>query len=70
MENPDSFVCTRSDFAEFVAQLDMERVGITADYLLTTGTQANFFTYNERSVTPRVRLLARIAAAATPEVNA
>jgi hypothetical protein len=70
LENPDSFVCTRDEFSELVTQLGMEDVGITPDYLLTTGTQANFFTYSERSVAPRVRLLARIAAVSTPEVNA
>ena len=69
LENPDSFVCSRAEFAELVTRLGMGSMGITADYLLTTGTQANFFTYSAVSVGPRIRLLARIAAVATPEVN-
>ena len=52
-----------------VTRLGMEGMGITPDYLLTTGTQANFFTFSAVSVGPRIRLLARIAAIATPEVN-
>ena len=70
IQNPESFVCTRGEFEELVSRLGMEDVGITPDYLLTTGMQANFFTSNERSVAPRIRLLARIAAVTTPEVNA
>jgi hypothetical protein len=44
-------------------------MGLTADLLLTTGEQANFLTFNDRSVAPRIRLLGRIAAVATVEVN-
>lgn len=42
---------------------------MTAARLLMTGCQANFFQDKNGSVTPGVRLLARIAAASTPAIN-
>jgi hypothetical protein len=69
IQNPESFVCSREEFVDIVARLDIERAGITPDYLLTTGEQSNFLSYSEKSVAPRIRLLGRIAAVATPEVN-
>lgn len=67
--SPESFVCSRDEFGELVRRLGIEDLGITADYLLTTGAQANFLVFNDRAVAPRVRLLGRIAAVATAEVN-
>jgi hypothetical protein len=69
LDNPETFVCSRSDFTEIIDRLGLVELGITADYLLTTGAQANFLTYSTRSVAPRVRLLGRIAAVSTPEVS-
>jgi hypothetical protein len=68
-DNPDTYTCSRNEFVDIVQNLGLEEIGITADYLLTTGTQANFLTYSSRSVAPKIRLLGRIAAVATPEVN-
>jgi len=69
LENPESFVCSRAEFVELVTRLGMGGMGITPDYLLTTGVQRIFLPSVPLSVGPRIRLLARIAAAATPEVN-
>ena len=69
LDSPDSYVCSREDFVGIVQRLGMEELGLTADLLLTTGEQANFLTFNDRSVAPRIRLLGRIAAVATAEVN-
>lgn len=69
LNSPDTFACTRSDFAEMVYQLRLEEMGITPEYLLSTGEQANFLTYTSRAVAPKIRLLGRLAAVASPEVS-
>src|SRR5262249_24378625 len=69
LDNPDSFVCSRGDFRAIVDRLGLEEFGITPEYLLTTGSQANFITFSDRWVAPRVRLLGRIAAVASPVVH-
>jgi hypothetical protein len=69
IENPESFVCSRDEFVDMVQRLGIGDLGLTPDLLLTTGEQANFLTFNDRSVAPRIRLLGRIAAVATAEVN-
>jgi hypothetical protein len=69
LENPESFVCSRAEYVSMVDRLGMAGMGITPDYLLTTGTEANFLSYTVRAVAPKIRLLARIAAVTTPEVN-
>lgn len=65
--DPESFVCTRSDFVGLVTDLGLEDLGYSADGLLATGSQANFLTYTDRIVSPRIRLLGRIAAISTAE---
>jgi hypothetical protein len=70
IDNPESFVCSRSDFGEIVSHLGLDEMGLTPDYILSTAQQANFLTYNSRAVAPKIRLLARLAAVASPEVNA
>jgi len=68
-DNPDTFVCSRADFADIVDRLGLHEVGITPEYLLTTGSRANFLTFSTQAVAPRIRLLGRLAAVASPAVE-
>lgn len=68
-EDPVSFTCARAEFADLVDRLDLSGLGMGADTLLTTGAQSNFLSYNDRVVSPRIRLLGRIAAVSVPAVT-
>jgi hypothetical protein len=66
----ETFRCRRDDFESIVERAQLEEIGMHADLLLTTGSQANFLDYNEREVWPKIRLLARLAAVTRGRVAA
>ena len=68
--SPESHRCTHSDFEKILERANLPEIGVTADLLLTTGSQANFLAYDETSVWPKIRLLARLAAVTRGRVNA
>jgi hypothetical protein len=65
---PDAFSCSRADFSTIAATQQVDALGFGADGILRTGAQANFFTFDDESVRPRIRLLGRIAQAQPGEV--
>jgi hypothetical protein len=66
IENPTTFTCPRGDFVSMVDRLGLPQLGLSADYILNTGSQANFLSYTNLIVYPRIKLLARIASVSTP----
>lgn len=67
--SPDSFRCSRNEFNDIVARVDYDgMLGFSPEYLLSTGAQANFFTFNDQEVWPKVPLLARISRATRPRL--
>ena len=69
IEDPIAFTCPRGDFDAMVERLGLPQLGLSADYILNTGSQANFLSYTDRIVYPRIRLLARIASVSTPALT-
>ncbi len=70
LEYPSTLECSRDDFGRIVDLLRLTpELGLSADYILTTGGQANFLrmTSDDR-VAPRIPLLGRIAAVTTPRL--
>lgn len=68
--SPETFMCTRADFEELVDRADLEAIGMGADLLLATGSQANFLAYDDEHVWPKIRLLSRLAAVTRGRVAA
>jgi hypothetical protein len=66
IEDPIAFTCSRGDFGSMVERLGLPQLGLSADYILNTGRQANFLSYTDRVVYPKIRLLGRIASVSTP----
>lgn len=64
LESPSSFSMSRSDFAELFRQSGYDKLGITPDYILTTARSANFLAHDGEQVTPKIRLLGRLATVA------
>ena len=64
----DRLWCDRRKFAAIVNQLDLSRTGLSTEDILRTGTQANFLTFSEDIVKPKIRILGRLAAIASPAV--
>ncbi len=66
----DDYRCTRSDFENLVDRAHIEEIGLDADTILITGSQANFLAFDDHHVWPKITLLARLAsvtrARATP----
>jgi len=69
IEDPIAFTCARGDFVSMVEHLGLPQLGLSADYILNTGSQANFLSYTDRIVYPKIRLLARIASVSTPALT-
>jgi len=67
-ESPESFSCSVPDFHAMVEKLALGDLGFSAEDLLNTGQRSNFLAFNGRFVGPRIRLLGRIAACASPAV--
>lgn len=67
-ESPDTFSCSLSEFGDMVERLQLDQLGFSAEYLLSSGERSNFLVASERTVWPRIRLLGRIAACASPAV--
>jgi hypothetical protein len=61
--SPDSLALSLD---EYTAMLAPDCVGTSPQELLSTATRANFLTFSDGIVRPRIPLLARIAAAVTP----
>ena len=68
--SPEAFRVTRVEFSAMCSRMGLESLGFDPDEILRTGAQANFFRYDDNSVTPRIRLLARIAASTRPRLVA
>jgi hypothetical protein len=68
--SPESLSCSLADFEEIVERARLPEIGMDADLLLTTGSQANFLEHDEREVKPKIRLLARLAAVTRGRVAA
>jgi hypothetical protein len=66
-ESPD-LNCSQSDFVRMVEDLHISKLGFSADQILRTGFQANFFHYEDEMVRPEIRILGRIACTATSRV--
>jgi hypothetical protein len=60
---------SRTDFDSVVAQLGLEEQRLSADVVLSTGMQSNFLEYDGDVVSPKIRLLGRIAAASRPRLQ-
>jgi hypothetical protein len=70
-ENPTTMACSRGRFEAIVNELLLpQEFGYEADYLLSTAAPANFLSFDQESVAPRIRLMARISLAAYPRVTA
>jgi hypothetical protein len=68
IDNPKSFRCTYDDFERIVSSLNAKNsYSFTPEQLLTTGVAANFFSYNNKFIGPKIKLLARIALIANPK---
>jgi hypothetical protein len=63
LSSPGSLSLSLDDFVDEAAR---DCVGTSPHDLLSTATRANFLTFDGTMVRPRIRLLARIAAAVTP----
>ena len=61
--------CTVSEFRATYGKFGLHASGVSADEVLRTGSDANFFAIDEDCVRMRIPILARIAAAATPRFN-
>jgi len=61
LDSPHTFSCSRKDFESITSQFRIEGLGLTTDYLLATGAQANFFDIQYDTVRPKIRILGRIA---------
>ncbi len=57
-----------NEFESLVDDLGLPELGFSSDYLLNTGTQANFLAASNSTVGPAIRLLGRIAAVSSPAV--
>jgi hypothetical protein len=68
--SPETFSCSRADFASIVDSLQLQELGLGADLILSTGSQANFLEYDENNVWPKIKLLGRIAAVSRGRVTA
>lgn len=64
LESPVSLSITRSDFSALFNHLGYAQLGITPEYLLTTAASSNFFEYDSLRVSPKIRLLGRLATVA------
>lgn len=67
-ESPESFSCSIQEFHQIVDGLGLSELGFSAEDLLNTGEASNFLASNGRFVGPRIRILGRIAACASPAV--
>jgi hypothetical protein len=68
--SPETLRCSLDDFEGIVENARLPELGMDADYLLGTGSQANFLEYDQDGVWPKIRLLARIAAVTRGRVAA
>ncbi len=64
LESPSTFSVSRSDFSDLFRRADYDSLGVTPDYVLTTATSANFLHYDGQQVSPKIRLLGRLATVA------
>jgi hypothetical protein len=68
--NPTEFWCSRDRFNSMVSDLRKSSgISCAPEELLRTGTLSNFFMLRDEYVMPKIRLLARIAAASTSSVG-
>lgn len=63
-----TFTCTFNTYEQWAAPVVVS-MPMTAARLLTTASQANFFEDEDGQVSPRIRLLSRLAASASPKIN-
>lgn len=69
MDNPRSYRCTYDEFIKIVDALEMkDKLGFSAEYLLTTGIGANFLYYNNKYIGPKIKILGRISQITIPKV--
>lgn len=68
--SPETLRCRRGDFESLVERAKLPEIGMDADFLLATGSQANFLEYDEDTVSPKIKLLARLAAVTRGRVAA
>lgn len=66
--SPGRMSCPLSEFEAFAGAAGVEELGLTPQTVLTSGTQANFFSFDGKSVAPAVPLLGRIAAVTRPRI--
>jgi hypothetical protein len=66
--SPESLAISVDDFAGLFDRLKLASMGYSAEELLGSASQANFFDEEGGVVRPRIPLLARIAAVSTPRV--
>lgn len=64
LESPSSFSLSRSEFADHFRHTGYDKLGVTAEYILTTARSANFLEYDGEMVAPKIRLLGRLATVA------
>lgn len=63
-----TFTCTFNTYEQWAATVVVS-MPMTPARLLTTGSQANFFEDEDGQVSPRIRLLSRLAGSASPTIN-
>jgi hypothetical protein len=68
LSSPKTLRASLSDADAIIDRLRLGDSGVTADRLLATAQQANFLYIEEAGVTPRIRLLGRIAATSVGRV--
>jgi hypothetical protein len=70
LNHPEELRCTRAEFAAIVDELRVaEYTGSSTEDLLRTGAQANFLSFDDQFVQPKIRLLARVSLAARRSVR-
>ncbi len=66
-ESPDTFTVSRSDFVR-IARPALARLNWDEDYILNTGSQANFLSARTDAIVPSITLFARLTAISLPRV--
>lgn len=66
--SPEKMAASLGDFEAFARGAGIEELGLTPQAVLTTGSQANFFSFDSTSVVPAIPLLGRIAAVTRPRI--
>lgn len=67
-KHPNKFECPYASYEQWATPV-CKAARMTAARLLTTGSKANFFNDHQGRVSPGIRLLARLANSAVPNIN-